>query len=73
MADLATLRARRDALEDSISSGVMSMAVDGQSTSFASIAERQRILNQILDQIAECTGQNRKRPKCAQVYLGGFE
>lgn len=73
MADLATLRARRDALEESISSGVLSMAVDGQSTSFVSVADRQRILNDLNDQIAECVGQTRKRPKAASIYLGGFQ
>jgi len=36
MANLATLRDRRDALEDAIASGVMAITVDGQSTSFAS-------------------------------------
>ena len=73
MADLATLKARRDALEESIASGVMSISVDGQSTSFSSVAERQRVLTQINDEIAICTGNARKRPTASQVYLGGFQ
>ena len=73
MADLATLKVRRDALEEAISTGVMSISVDGQSTTFASMAERQAVLNRINDEIARCTGQARRRPRAAQVYLGGFQ
>lgn len=73
MTDLATLKARRDALEEAISTGVMSISVDGQSTTFAGIAERQSVLNRINDQIAQCTGQPKRRPRAAQVYLGGFQ
>lgn len=73
MADLATLKARRDALEESLSSGVSSMSVDGQSTTFASMDERRKMLVQINADIAACTGQARKRPAASQVYLGGFQ
>lgn len=73
MADLATLRARRDSLEESLASGVVSMSVDGQSTNFATMAERRRELNLVLAAIAECTGQASKRPTSSQVYLGGFQ
>lgn len=72
MADLATLQARRAALEESITSGVMSASVDGQAVSFASLSDRQKLLNDIIQQIADCTGQNSKRPKSASIYLGGF-
>lgn len=73
MADLATLKARRDALEEAISTGVMSISVDGQSTTFASMEERQSVLNRINEEIARCTGQPKRRPRAAQVYLGGFQ
>ena len=73
MADLNTLKSRRDALEAAIASGVLSISVDGQSTTFASMAERQAVLNRINDEIARCTGQPRRRPRAAQVYLGGFQ
>jgi len=73
MADLATLRQRREALEAAIASGVTSISVDGQSTSFASLSDLQRVLNRINNEIAECTGQNKKRPRAAQVWLGGFQ
>jgi len=73
MADLTTLRQRRDALEAAIASGVTSISVDGQSTQFASLQELQRVLNRINDEIAACTGQNKRRPAVATVYLGGFE
>lgn len=73
MTDLATLRARRDALEEAIAAGVMSISVDGQSTTFATMAERQAVLNRINEDIARCTGQPRRRPRAAQVYLGGFQ
>ena len=72
MADLSTLKQRRDALEEAIASGVTSISVDGQSTTFASLADLQRVLNRINDEIAACTGQSKKRPRAAQVYLGGF-
>ena len=72
MATLATLRDRRDALEDAIASGVMAITVDGQSTSFASIADRQSTLNRINREIERCTGQPSKRPRAAQVNMGGF-
>ena len=72
MATLATLRDRRDALEDAIASGVMSITVDGQSTSFASIADRQSTLNRINREIERCTGQPSKRPRVAQVNMGNF-
>ena len=61
MASLQTLRDRRDALEDAISSGVLSISVDGQTTTFASIAERVAVLNRINSEIAACTGQANKR------------
>lgn len=73
MADLTTLRQRRDALESAIASGVTSISVDGQSTTFATLDDLQKILNRINDEIAVCTGQARKRPRAAQVYLGGFQ
>ena len=60
---------RKRALEESIASGVMSISVDGQSTTFASLAERQRVLNEINDIL----NTNTKRPRAAQVYLGGFQ
>ena len=72
MADLNTLKSRRDALEEAIASGVLSISVDGQSTTFASISELRKVLRAINDEIATCTGQDRKRPRAAQVYLGGF-
>ena len=72
MATLATLRDRRDALEDAIASGVMSITVDGQSTSFASIADRQSTLNRLNREIERCTGQPSKRPRAAQVNMGNF-
>jgi hypothetical protein len=71
MANLQTLRERRDALEAAIASGVTSISVDGQMTTFASLQDLQRVLNRINDEIAECTGQNKKRPRAASVYLGG--
>ena len=72
MATLQTLRERRDALEDAISSGVMSITVDGQSTAFASIADRQAVLNRLNREIERCTGQATKRPTAAAINLGGF-
>ena len=73
MADLSTLIARRDALAESLASGVMSISVDGQSTSLASMGERQKMLQQYEDEIARCTGQPTRRPTASQVYLGGFQ
>ena len=71
MANLQTLRERRDALEDAIASGVTSITVDGQTTTFASIAERQAVLNRIVAEIEECTGQAKRRPKVATISLTG--
>jgi len=51
----------------------MSISVDGQSTTFASIEERQSVLNRINEEIARCTGQPKRRPRAAQVYLGGYQ
>ncbi len=73
MADLTTLKSRRDALEAAIASGVLSISVDGQSTTFASLSQLRSVLRSINDEIAACTGQDRKRPRAAQVYLGGFQ
>jgi len=73
MADLTTLKSRRDALEAAIASGVLSISVDGQSTTFASPSQLRSVLRSINDEIAACTGQDRKRPRAAQVYLGGFQ
>ena len=71
MATLQTLRERRDALEDAIASGVMSITVDGQTTTFASVKERTAILNRLNDDIARCTGQAIKRPVAATINMGG--
>ncbi|MFZ9091333.1 MAG: phage head-tail joining protein [Planctomycetaceae bacterium] len=73
MADLTTLKSRRDALEAAIASGVLSISVDGQSTTFASLSQLRSVLRSINDEIATCTGQDRRRPRAAQVYLGGFQ
>lgn len=70
--DLANLKKHRDALEESIFSGVLSISVDGQTTTFATMDERQRALNRINAQIECLVGATPKRPRAAQVNLGGF-
>ena len=72
MAPLASEDDTMLALEAAIASGVLSISVDGQSTTFASISDLRKVLRAINDEIATCTGQDRKRPRAAQVYLGGF-
>jgi hypothetical protein len=70
MADLATLKARRDALETALASGVTSISVDGQSTTFASPADLRRALRDIQAAIARCTGGAVARPVSATIDLG---
>lgn len=70
MADLATLKARRDALETALASGVTSISVDGQSTTFASPADLRRALRDIQATIARCTGGAVARPVSATINLG---
>ncbi len=70
--DLASLKKHRDALEESIFTGVLSVSVDGQTTTFATMAERQRALNRITAEIDCLVGATPKRPRVAQVNLGGF-
>jgi hypothetical protein len=69
---LQELKKHRDALEESIFSGVLSISVDGQTTTFASMDERQRALNRINAEIECLTGAKPRRPRAAQINLQGF-
>lgn len=71
MTCLTTLRQRRDALEESIASGVISITVDGQTTTLGTLSERRAELRRINDEIAKSSGVN-PRPRVAQINMGGF-
>ena len=62
----------RDALLESIRTGVLSVTVGGQTTTFASLAERQQVLNRINAEIAATTGAATARPVASTIKLGGF-
>ena len=72
MATLSELQTRKTALEAAIHSGVQSVTVDGVTTGFGSLSDIRGVLADLIRQIQICEGRNDKRPRAAQVWLGGF-
>jgi hypothetical protein len=69
--DVSLLRQRKAALEDALYSGVSSVSVGGETTSFQNPAQLRKAISDIETQIAIATGGSRRRPVIASILLGG--
>ena len=67
--ELATLKTQRTNLRNAIRSGVASMSVDGQTTTFASMRDMRAVLADVDQQIALLEGAAAKRPRVSSISM----
>ena len=69
--EINTMRARLTALQDQLYSGVSSVSVGGETTTFVQPNEARRLVVELQNAIASATGTARVRPRAASISLGG--
>lgn len=66
---LTTLKNQRTNLQAAIRSGVQSMSVDGQTTTFTSMRDMRAVLADIESQIAQLEGSDNRKPRVSSITL----
>ena len=69
--DLTVLRTRLATLQDALASGVLSVSVGGETTTFQSPRDLRKSIADLDAQIAIATGGARRRPAVSSIRLGG--
>jgi len=69
--DLTVLRTRLATLQDALYSGVLTVSVGGETTTFQNPAQLRKSIADLDAQIAIATGGSRRRPVVSSVNLGG--
>ncbi len=69
--DLTVLRTRLATLQDALYSGVLTVSVGGETTTFQNPAQLRKSIADLDTQIAIATGGSRRRPVVASINLGG--
>jgi len=69
MASLAELQTRRDQLETAIHSGVQSITVDGQTTTFTSMQDMRATLADLRHQITQLTRGTHSKPRVSSFSM----
>lgn len=68
--DLTVLRTRLATLQDALYSGVLSVSVGGETTTFQNPAQLRKSIADLDAQIAIATGGSRRRPVVSSINLG---
>ena len=70
--DLTILRARKAALEDALYSGVASVSVGGETTTFQNTAALRKAIQEVDNLLAALSSNGvRRKPAVSTIYLGG--
>jgi hypothetical protein len=69
--DLTVLRTRLATLQDALYSGVLTVSVGGETTTFQNPAQLRKSIADLDAQIAIATGGSRRRPVVSSINLGG--